>query len=395
MRAARFHHYGEPDVLVIEEAAEPHAVANSVRIRVQAVSVNPIDYLLRSGVIQHVLPLPLPAIPGRDAVGIIDEVGEGVSGASVGDLVFGLGGVSDTTAELAVLTAWSAVPPAWSIPQAAAAGLAGATAANVIRAFGDLKGRTLLIEGASGAVGVAAASLALAAGARVIGTGRAESHDYLSDLGVVATTYGEGLAERVATLAPEGVDAAFHSAPSASLPDLVAIVGDASRVITVVDAEGAARLGARKVDAANESALLDDVADLGRRGQYVPRVDHVLPLSSIQRAHELAKSGAGKVVVTLTTTPVDVTAVFTPLEAEFGRVGVALRNAIDEVVREPGCIRYEITDESEGRIVLTEQWESTDLLDLHGRGSAVKNLGESLTGLLAEPVRIVRSDRAA
>lgn len=395
MRAARFHRYGEPDVLVVEEAAEPHAVAGSVRVKVQAVSVNPIDYLLRSGAVEELLPLSLPAIPGRDAVGIIDEVGEGVSDASVGDLVFGLGGVSDTTAEFAVLTAWSAVPSSWSIEQAAAAGLAGATAANVIGAFGDLDGRTLLIEGASGAVGTAVASLALAAGARVIGTGRPEGHDYLIDLGVVPTTYGAGLAERVAALAPEGVYAALHSAPSASLPDLASIVGEASRVITVIDAEGAARLGARKIDAANDSALLHQAADLGRRGLYTPRVDHALPLSSIQRAHELAKSGAGKVVVKLTPQPVDVTAVFTPLEEEFSNVRLALKKSIDQVMQEPGCIRYEITDESEGRIVLTERWESTELLDIHGRGITVQQLGESLTGLLAEPAQILRSDRTA
>lgn len=300
MRAARFHQYGEPDVLVVDEIAEPHAVAGSVRIRVQAVSVNPVDYLLRSGAVHEMLPLSLPAIPGRDAVGIVDELGGGVADASIGDLVFGLGGVSDTTAEFAVLTAWSAVPDDWSLEQAAAAGLAGATAANAIRAIDDLDGRTLLIEGASGAVGTAAVSFALAAGARVIGTGRAESHDYLKELGAVPTTYGPGLAERVAALAPEGIHAALHSAPSDSLPELVAIVGEASRVVTVIDAEGAARLGARKVDAENDSALLREAAALGRRGLYTPRVDHVLPLAEIRRAHAWAKSGAGKIVVTLT-----------------------------------------------------------------------------------------------
>ncbi|MBQ1082469.1 alcohol dehydrogenase catalytic domain-containing protein [Nocardiopsis sp. B62] len=299
MRAARFHKYGDPDVLIVEEAAEPHAGANAVRIRVRAVSVNPIDYLLRAGALREALPIELPAVPGRDAVGVIDEVGEGVSDARVGDLVFGLGGVSDTTAEFAVLTAWTAVPSDWSIEQAAAAGLASATAAGVINALGDLTGRTLLIEGASGAVGSAAAAFALAAGARVVGTARPENHHHLTDLGAVATTYGPGLAERIAALAPEGIHAALHSAPSASLPDLVTIVGDASRVVTVIDKQGAARLGARAVDAVNDSALLEHAADLGRRGLYVPRVDQVLPLESIAKAHELAATGVGKVVVTL------------------------------------------------------------------------------------------------
>ena len=92
--------------------------------------------------------------------------------------------------------------------------------------------------------------------------------------------------------------------------------------------------------------------------------------------------------------PVDVTAVFTPLDGEFFRVELALGIAVEQVVEEPGCIRYEITDASEDRIVLTEQWESTELLDQHLRGPAVQDLGESLSALLARPVEVVRSDQA-
>ncbi|MBB5640532.1 NADPH:quinone reductase-like Zn-dependent oxidoreductase [Cryobacterium roopkundense] len=260
-------------------------------------SDNAIDYLLRAGTLQDLLPLDLPAIPGRDAVGVMDEVGEGVTDSSVGDLVFGLGGVSDTTAEFAVLTAWSAVPPQWSIEQAAAAGLASVTAAGAINALGDLTGRTLLIEGASGAVGSAATALAIAAGATVIGTASPANHKHLADLGATATTYGPGLAERVAALAPEGVFAALHAAPSPALVDLVDIVGDKSRVVSVVGTEEAARLGVRIVNAENDSALLEQTAELGRRGLYFPRVGHVLPLASMSPAHKLASAGAGKVVV--------------------------------------------------------------------------------------------------
>ncbi|KQQ03813.1 MULTISPECIES: alcohol dehydrogenase catalytic domain-containing protein [unclassified Rathayibacter] len=299
MRAARFHAYGAPDVLVIEEAPDPHAGDGSVRIQVQATSVNPIDVLLRAGRLVQFLPLALPAVPGRDAVGVVDEVGAGVTGTQIGDVVFGLGGVSDTTAEFAVLTAWSAVPAGWSTAQAGAAGLASATAAAALEALGDLTGRTLLIEGATGAVGSAAAAFALAAGATVIGTGREANHPHLEALGVLPTTYGPGLAERVAVLAPGGVDAALHSAPSTSLPDLLRIVGDPSRVVTVVDGEGAARLGVVKVDARNDSALLRFAAALGRDGLYKPRVDHELALADIAVAHTLAENGGGKVVVTI------------------------------------------------------------------------------------------------
>lgn len=298
MRAARFHSYGPPDVLVVEDAPEPHAGEGEVRIRVQATSVNPIDVLIRTGRLAELLPQPLPAIPGRDAAGVVDEVGPGVTDAQVGDVVFGLGGISDTTAEFAVLSAWSTVPEGWSAGQAAAAGLASATAAGALEALGDLSGRTLLIEGASGAVGSAAAAFAVAAGATVIGTGREGNLAHLGSLGVLPTTYGPGLAERVAALAPGGVDAALHSAPSDSLPDLLGIVGDTSRVVTVIDDQGAARLGLRKVDARNDSALLRHAAALGRQGHYTPRVDHELPLADIVEGHGLAENGSGKVVIT-------------------------------------------------------------------------------------------------
>lgn len=298
MRAVRFHSYGSPNVLVSEDAPEPHAAEGSVRIKVHATSVNPIDVMIRAGRLTQFLPLTLPGIPGRDAAGVVDEVGPGVTDAQVGDVVFGLGGISDTTAEFAVLTAWAAVPERWSTAQAAAAGLASATAASGIEALGDLRGKTFLIEGASGAVGSAAAAFALAAGAIVIGTGRESNHPYLEAVGIIPTTYGPGLAERVALLAPGGVDAALHAAPSDSLSDLLSIVRDTSLVVTVVDDQGAAQLGLRKVDARNDSALLRYAAELGQDGLYTPLVNHELSVADVIEAHTLAENGSGKVVIT-------------------------------------------------------------------------------------------------
>jgi NADPH:quinone reductase-like Zn-dependent oxidoreductase len=301
VRAARYHSYGPPDVLVVEDAPEPHAGENSIRIAVRATSVNQIDVFLRAGHLAQVLPLDLPAVPGMDAVGVVDEVGPGVTDTEVGDVVFGLNGrVSDTTAEFAVLTAWSAVPEQWTTAQAAAAGLAGATAATAIEALGNLEGATVLVEGASGAVGSAAAAFALAAGATVIGTGSRSSFPKLEAMGVLPTTYGPGLAERVATVAPSGVDAALHStpAPSDSLPDIVAIVGNAARVVTVLGGQEAAQLGATSVTARHDSALLRDAAALGRAGLWTPRVDHEFPLADIIDAHTAAEGNNGKVIVT-------------------------------------------------------------------------------------------------
>lgn len=93
----------------------------------------------------------------------------------------------------------------------------------------------------------------------------------------------------------------MHSAPSNSLGDLVAIVGNASRVVTVVDHKGAAQYGTLQANARNESALLRRAADLGTTGGWTPKVDRIFALADIADAHTAAEngSGSGKIVVTL------------------------------------------------------------------------------------------------
>lgn len=80
MRAARFHEYGGPENLVIEQAPDPHPGPGEIRVRVAAASVNPIDWKLRAGALREVIPVELPAIPGRDGAGVVDEIGDGVEG---------------------------------------------------------------------------------------------------------------------------------------------------------------------------------------------------------------------------------------------------------------------------------------------------------------------------
>ncbi|MGY3564596.1 quinol monooxygenase YgiN [Sinomonas sp. RB5] len=90
------------------------------------------------------------------------------------------------------------------------------------------------------------------------------------------------------------------------------------------------------------------------------------------------------------TDPVRLKATFIPNEGEFFRVKLALDIAIEEVQREPGCLQYEITDESEDRFVLSELWASEEDLERHSKGVAVQDLNESLSALLAEPITIER-----
>jgi NADPH:quinone reductase-like Zn-dependent oxidoreductase len=299
MRAARFHEYGGAENLVIEQAPDPHPGLGEIRVRVAAASVNPIDWKLRAGALHQLIPLELPAIPGRDAAGVVDEIGDGVQGVSIGDRVFGLGGITGATAELLILSAWAHTPATWSDEQAAGAGLASVTAMGGLNALGSLAGRTLLVEGAAGGVGSAAVEIAVAQGATVIGTASERNHGFLSSLGAVPTTYGPGLAQRLTALAPHGVDIALDTAASGSLGALVAITGDPTRVATVADHAGGQRLGTHVVNAENDSTLLSTAAELGGQGRYTPRIEQTYPLERIADAHAHAERGRtrGKIVI--------------------------------------------------------------------------------------------------
>jgi NADPH:quinone reductase-like Zn-dependent oxidoreductase len=299
MRAVRFHEFGDPHVLTLEDAPEPHAGPGEIRVGVQAASVNPVDWKIRAGYLAQVMPTTFPAITGSDATGVVDEVGDGVTGVSAGDRVFGLG--QGTVAEYAVLTAWAPVPGTWTTEQAAAAGLVSATALASFDVLGDLSGRTLLVEGAAGGVGSAAVQLAIARGATVIGTASEANHDFLRELGATPVTYGEGLAERVAAVAPGGVDLALDTAGSGSLADLVAIAGGPSHVATIADF-GAGALGVALVAGnANAAANLAVASRLGESGAYTPHVQAVYPLEKAVDAHAHVQGGhtRGKVLITL------------------------------------------------------------------------------------------------
>ena len=299
MRAVRFHTFGDPTVLRVEDAPEPHAGPGQVRIRVQAASVNPVDAKLRSGVLQGRMPCDLPAIPGMDAAGVVDEVGEGVDDVETGDAVFGLATTAGATAEYAVLKAWARRPPRWSVAEAAAAGLVAQTAMLALEALGDLDGKTILIEGAAGGVGSTAVELSLAQGATVIGTASEPKHDVVRDLGAIATTYGDGLSARVRELAPDGVDLAFDCVGSGSLSQLIDLAGDPSRVVTIVDRTGP-DVGVSFVGGdADAHAHLAFVAELGEQGAYAPRVSRIYTFDDVRDAHVQIETGrtTGKLVV--------------------------------------------------------------------------------------------------
>jgi NADPH:quinone reductase-like Zn-dependent oxidoreductase len=311
MLAAQFASYGEPEVLTAREAQAPHPAAGQVRVAVRASGVTPADTYLRSGALRAMAPLPLPHTVGFDAAGVVDEVGAGVTGTAVGDAVYGLtplAALGGGTAQYAVLEFWGPKPAGWTWEQAGGAGANVETATRVLDELGVGPGSVLLIEGAAGGVGTIAVQLARLRGAAVVGTASPAGHAALRALGAVPTTYGPGLGQRVAALAPHGVDHVLDAAGSGSLPELVAIAGDPGRVITITDAAGAQQCGVRMSRTAGPGAsassgqrALRDAARQGERGELVIPVHAVFDLSRASAAHQASESrrAHGKIVITV------------------------------------------------------------------------------------------------
>lgn len=290
MFALQYGRYGGPEVLELnDEVPEPHAGPGQVRIQVHTLSVNPYDWKLRAGYLDGMVPVEFPAIPGVDAAGMVDEVGDGVEGVAVGDRVAGLG--TATAAEYAVLEAFAVVPSSMTWTQAGALGLGVETGARVLDELGVHDGMTLLVEGGSGGVGTSAIQLARQRGARVIATASDGNQDYLRSLGAEPLTYGPGLGDRVRALVPDGVDAVLDCAGSGSLPELVTLVTDPSQVVSIADFSAPAH-GAR-VSGQGERAwyALADAARLHSDGQFHLEVSETFPLHQAADAHAASATG--------------------------------------------------------------------------------------------------------
>src|SRR5262245_40840614 len=175
MKAIRVTQFGGPEVLRVEEVAEPRPGAGQVLVRVQAVGVNPVDTYIRSGA--YARKPELPYTPGTDAAGTVAAVGEGVTTVSAGDRVYTSGTVTGAYAEIAVaeVSQVHPLPEKASFPQGAAVNVPYATAYRALfqRARGQA-GETVLVHGASGGVGIASVQLAVAAGMTVYGTAGTE-----------------------------------------------------------------------------------------------------------------------------------------------------------------------------------------------------------------------------
>jgi NADPH:quinone reductase-like Zn-dependent oxidoreductase len=298
MRAVRFHSYGPPSVLVLEEIDRPEPKAGEILIKVHDAGVNPIDWKMRAGYLQQYMPVTLPHTPGLDVSGTVASVGEGVVDFKVGDRVFGRG--SRTYAEYAVapVATIAHIPEGVSFEQAATLHVGGVTAWLGLFDSAHLEaGQRVLIQGGAGGVGSIAVQLARWKGAYVIATtstanvefvrslGADEVIDYTSvnvedavhDVDVVFDTVGgEVTAQSWSALKPGGI--------------LVTAVG-------MADADVAAQRGVR-TEAVGHPAetrpYLDELGALVASGALKPEIQRVFALDEAAEAQAASETGHGR-----------------------------------------------------------------------------------------------------
>jgi NADPH:quinone reductase-like Zn-dependent oxidoreductase len=282
--------YGPPEVLKWAQVPMTEPGQGQIRIRVMAAGISPTDLALRAGYLKDAIPLPPNAVLGFEAAGIVDAVGSGVAGTSVGDavaaLLFSIGGY----AEYATASIWTHKPDNVSWIDAAALPSSAEAAIGVLRQLDVKNGETLLLFGGGGSVGIIATQLAVARGIKVISAVGEHDETLARELGAAPVRYGSGLPGRVRALGP--VDAVFDAAGKGVLADAIALAGGPGRVITLSD-PAAADFGVTLSQPTPDRApgALDEAIALLADGALRLRAHQSVPMQRAADAHRQLESG--------------------------------------------------------------------------------------------------------
>jgi NADPH:quinone reductase-like Zn-dependent oxidoreductase len=297
--------YGGVEQLQIVDVEKPVAQAGEVVVGVVAAGINPGEISIREGFLKDRYPREFPFGQGTDFTGRVDSVGPGVTAFAPGDEVVGWSERRSAQAEYVAVSASQLIskPPSLDWYRAGSLMVVASTAVAAVRAVALTDGDVVAISGAAGGVGSLATQLARRTGARVIGIASAESASFLRSVGVEPVAYGDGLAERLHALAPNGIDA-FIDLFGGGYIELAITLGIApERIDTIIDFAGAQKYGAKAEGSAAASSreTLAFVANLIAWGEIVMPLTAIYPFASVHDAYiELARRKArGKIVLAL------------------------------------------------------------------------------------------------
>lgn len=312
MKAVIIRKFGGRDVLELADIPTPVAQPGEVLLRIKAAGVNPVDYKIRAGLLKDRMPYVFPIVPGWDAAGVIEELGEGVTDFQVGDEVLAYcrkESIQDGTyAEYITVEPKHLAPKPdnLSFEEAAAIPLAGLTAFQCLFESIQLKkGEVILIHAGAGGVGAYAIQLAKNVGATVLTTCGPQNKEYVHAVGAdtIIDYSTEDFVQATIRLYPKGIDAVFDTVGGDVQVKSAQVLKKDGRLTSILALDEAAlkkfpvKLG--YVFVRPEPNQLRQLGELAQTGRLRVHLDAVLPLSSADKAHERMESrhGRGKVVL--------------------------------------------------------------------------------------------------
>ena len=301
MRAIGVTEHGGPENLKVLDVPEAHPGPHEVRIRVHAAAVNPTDTALRSGRYKdRHSGRPGPFIPGADAAGVVDEVGEGSrwrTGDRVAAIVVPYRAAGGAYVDHLVVPDASVLrlPDDVDFPAGSTFVMNALTARLVLDELGLTAGQTLAVTGAAGGFGGYVVQMAKADGLRVVADAAEKDEELVRSLGAdVVVRRGDDVADRVRAVVPEGVDGLVDGAVQTEL--VVAAVKDGGVIGTIRGWTGPAERGITVhpvlvYNSAGRDDLLQVLEQQLADGVYTLRVAQVLPAERAEQAHRTMEAG--------------------------------------------------------------------------------------------------------
>ena len=304
MKAVRVHAFGGLDAMLYEEVPRPEPGPGQVLVRVAAAGVGPWDLWVRSG--HSVLPQPLPLTLGADLSGVVEAVGEGVTGFEPGGAVYGATNARFTGAYAEYALAEAAMiaprPATLSDVEAASVPVIGCTALQMLFEHAGVEaGQTVLVIGGGGNVGAYAVQLALLAGAKVVATGRTADLERIAALGATAVDSGAAIPEQFLGKVDAVIDTVGGRALEQAF-EWLRIGGVLVSSAAEPDPELAARhkVRAQFMLVAVTTHKLVELSEVFASGGLRTSIGEVLSLSDARRAHGMIEAGTaprGKLVL--------------------------------------------------------------------------------------------------
>lgn len=304
-KAVQFDQYGGIDVLQVRDVPRPVPAPDEVLVQVRAAGINPGEAKIRTGMLHDRFPATFPSGQGSDLAGVVVEAGHGVARFAPGDEVFGYTDNRASHAEFVVVPASQLVtkPEGLSWEVAGSLFVAGTTAYAAVGSVHLSPGDTVAVSAAAGGVGTIAVQLARAAGATVIGIAGPDNDEWLTAHGIIPVNYGDGLAERMTAVAPQGRVDAFLDLFGGGYVDLALneLGVDLQRIDTIIDFAAIERYGVQSVGNAEGASaqVLSELAALIVDGKLEVTVTQTFPLDEVRSAYELLERQhtRGKIVL--------------------------------------------------------------------------------------------------